>query len=227
MRRLVPLLAALVGMAFGGTLAAQTPGPNLNALIDETQQRSPEPHDVTVVWWLPEEFWRASAANNPKAPPEALDSITLWVHPYVIVAVVSAQMAGLGHLNYVTGDSIRSSIALVDSTGATRRPLPDSAISQTARQLIAFLGPVMANMLGNLGQNMNFYLFDGRDARGSRILDPSKPGRFSLRVLGHDYRWRLPLGSLVPRKRCPVDGEMLSGAWTFCPYHGTKLEAAP
>jgi len=51
-------------------------------------------------------------------------------------------------------------------------------------------------------------------------------GGFSVDLEGKAYTWRLPLGALLTRKTCPVDGEKLSGAWKFCPWHGKTLEAS-
>jgi len=44
-----------------------------------------------------------------------------------------------------------------------------------------------------------------------------------LSINKNEYKWRTPLGSLMPVKTCPKDGEKMSGAWDYCPFDGEKL----
>jgi hypothetical protein len=216
------LIAAWLFLA-PAVAAAQGVSPDLNALVDETQQRSSEPQELSIVWWLPEEFWRLSAQSNPSLAPEVVDTLVARVHPYVIVGALSGHIGELASVRYASGDSLRNGIRLVDSTGAQFAPLDRDSLPAPIQGLLDLLRPMMASLLGNMGQNLNFFVFDGLTPDGARRLDPTRPGRFSIRLLGTDYRWRLPLASLVPKKRCPVDGELLSGAWRFCPWHGVEL----
>jgi hypothetical protein len=206
-------------------VAAQTAAAELNALIDETQKRSPASQDLTLVWWLPDEFWRLSVASNPSIPPEAADSVVARVHRFVIVAALSGRFGSMANVSYASSDSLRANLRLVDPSGTVRSPLPPSAIPAPTQELLDLLRPMMANLLGNMGQSMTFVVFDGLSADGRRLIDPLHEGQFTIQLFGTDFRWRLPLSALVPRKRCPVDGELLSGAWLYCPWHGAKLEA--
>ena len=78
-------------------------------------------------------------------------------------------------------------------------------------------------MLGPMGQNVHFYAFSATDNAGNRIADARKEETFSVTLTGREYKWRLPLGSLLPPKKCPLDGEILNGAYKYCPWHGAKL----
>lgn len=86
--------------------------------------------------------------------------------------------------------------------------------------------PLFANMLGPMGQNMVFFLFPSNNKEGQKIADSKKEGSFSVEMGEREFRWRLPLGSLLPPKICPTCGEKLSGAYKFCPWDGTKLPEA-
>ncbi|WP_291871339.1 hypothetical protein [Maribacter sp.] len=70
---------------------------------------------------------------------------------------------------------------------------------------------------------MEFYVFTDVDEKGNKILDPTSESNFSVFYNGDSFNWRLPLGSLIPKKRCPLDDEMLNGSWKFCPWHGKEL----
>ena len=53
--------------------------------------------------------------------------------------------------------------------------------------------------------------------------DAKKEGFFLVELGENEFRWRLPLSSLLPLTICPTCGEELSGAYKFCPWDGTKL----
>ena len=84
--------------------------------------------------------------------------------------------------------------------------------------------PVLSNMLGPMGENMRFFLFPAVDGSGTEIANPTSQNHFAVQLGDHHFRWRLPLGSLLPPKACPDDGQVLNGAWNYCPWHGTKLK---
>lgn len=112
----------------------------------------------------------------------------------------------------------------MDANDVAYAPIPEAEVSEDEQTVIAVFRPVFSNMLGQMGQNLDLLLFPLQDAHGHALADPLNPGRFTINVFDEKFTWRLPLGSLLPQKRCPEDGEMLNGAWTFCPIHGVKLE---
>jgi len=70
---------------------------------------------------------------------------------------------------------------------------------------------------------MALFYFPGTTDQGKRIASTTQEGTFSVEVGDQVFAWRTPLGSVLPKKVCPVDGEEMSGAWTYCPLHGEKL----
>ena len=38
---------------------------DINALVQETQKMSDTSGEMTLIWWIPEEFWRASFEQDP------------------------------------------------------------------------------------------------------------------------------------------------------------------
>jgi len=127
-------------------------------------------------------------------------------------------------VTFVSEQTLRDSVVLVDGAGNEYRSLPPLDVGPDARNLLAMLQPMLANMMGPMGQNLHFLVFPGLDDAGRRIADASAEGQFAVRVGDEEFRWRLPLGSLLPPKFCPVDGERLNGAWKFCPWHGVELQ---
>jgi hypothetical protein len=197
---------------------------DLNALINETQQQSSQPKVLRLVWWIPQEFWRMSMASEADITPEQSDSLLRILGRHTIVAVVSGQVQQFGSVRYDSDADIRANTRFIDAQGVAYAPVAESEISDDEQMVISVFRPIFSNMLGQMGQNLDLLLFPVNDAQGHPLADPLHTGRFTINVFDEKFAWRLPLGSLLSQKRCPVDGELMSGAWTFCPIHGVKLE---
>ncbi|MFA5785319.1 MAG: hypothetical protein WC962_10615, partial [Phycisphaerae bacterium] len=147
---------------------------DLQAMMQETQKMSQAADEITLVWWLPEQFWQASLAQDPTVTPEQKEQLLSTLRPYVMLAVVDGQMGPFGGVNYKSEPDIRRSIKITDAQGNTYLPLADSEINADTINLIQGMKPVIVNMLGPLGQNMHFYLFPSKNKDGQSIADPTK-----------------------------------------------------
>lgn len=201
----------------------QEPKIELNALISETQKSSDKPNAMIMIWWIPEEFWLASAAQDPSFTDAQAQEIIKILQPYTIIAVVDGTVGSFGGVTYNPESSIRSNIVLIGTDGLSYRPLSSQTIGADAKNLISMLKPVIANMLGEMGQNFHFFLFPAKDKQGANIAQANKDGIIRIQLRNEEYRWRLPLSSLLPAITCPQCGEKCSGAWEYCPWCGTKL----
>ena len=83
--------------------------------------------------------------------------------------------------------------------------------------------PLIGGTLGKLGESMEFIAFEGRDKNDKRLLDPLGKAMFTVTVGDRDYKWRLPLGALLPPKFDAKTGEQFPGNFEFSPYTGAKL----
>jgi hypothetical protein len=195
---------------------------DINVLIQETQKLSPKPDEVTLVWWLPEEFWKMSFASSGLDSSQA-DSFLKVVNPYLIVIVVDGNSGPFGAVTYKSESSIRESIQCSDNSGTRYHPLREEQINSDMKNFLLMMKPILSNMLGPMGQNMHFVLFPAKNDKGVSLLDAKKEGIFIIKLGEREFKWRLPIGSLLPMKTCPVDGEKMNGAWKYCPWHGSKL----
>ena len=148
------------------------------------------------------------------------------LRPYTVIVVVDGKIGAFGGVTYTPEAAIRDSIQIKDSKGDRYRPFSEGAFDADAKSLLSMMKPLFANMLGPMGQNMVFFLFPSNNKEGQKIADAKKEGSFSVEMGEREFRWRLPLGSLLPPKICPTCGEKLSGAYKFCPWDGTKLPEA-
>jgi hypothetical protein len=203
---------------------AQEIKPDTQSIIRETQQIKNQNHKLEIVWWIPEQFWRASFAANPNLTQEQIDNFLKIVRPYTIVVIVKGDFGPFAGVTYDTATSIRTNLVLIDNVGNKYSPLDDEDTSVDMQNFLSMMKPVFANMLGSMGKNFDFFTFPANDKNGKLIANPLVEGRFTVQLGGDKFNWRLPLGSLLPPKICPKCGEKLSGAYKFCPYDGTPLD---
>lgn len=146
------------------------------------------------------------------------------VNDYTLVAVVDGTIGVFGGVDFVPEAKVRASLRLIDLRGKEHKPLPQSALSADASNMLAMMRPMMAANLGPMGENLNFYAFPAVDADGARLADATVEGRIAVKTARESYSFRLPLGALLRPKVCPKDDERMNGAWSFCPWHGLRLE---
>lgn len=218
---LMTVLALFILCALFATAIAQESKVDTNALVQETQKMSQAASELTLIWWIPDEYWQASFAQEQTVTPAQVEEFLKVVRPYTIIVAVDGKIGAFGAITYKTQDQIRSSLQFVDGKGNAYRPYTQLDADITG--FLSMMKPVLENMLGPMGQNMHFFVFPGNGKDGKRLADPKSDGTFTVKLDERDFRWRLPLGSLLPPKICPKCKEKLSGAYKYCPYDGTKL----
>lgn len=203
---------------------AQTNKVNIDALTSETQKTSPDADKMTLVWWIPEEYWQASLGQDATVSVEQLAEFIKVLRPYNVFVVADGRIGAFGGVTYKPEGEIRKSIQLVDREGNKYSPVSEEKVDADTKNFLSIMRPVLANMLGPMGQNMHFYLFPAMNKEGKPIMEAKKEGGFTLKMGRSNFQWKLPLGSILPPKVCPIDGEELNGAWKYCPWHGETLK---
>lgn len=221
---LVALLMLFLG---GGGALAAPPSVDINDLVRDTQRMTNDPKDMTFVWWLPEQFWAISLAQDGSMGDAQIAEFLAVVRPYLMLGIVAGRMGAFGGVTYSSEEAMRSDLALVDGNGVRHLPLPTDAIDANTRNLLAMMKPILANMLGEMGQNLHFVVFNAEDAQGNTIADATTPGRFTVLVNGQSINYELPLGSVLPPRFDPATGERFPGNYKFSPFSGATLVDTP
>ncbi|WP_298503377.1 hypothetical protein [uncultured Maribacter sp.] len=207
------LVLASYGQAF-----SQTEDVDMIVFIKEVQQWKKTGENMKLIWWIPTMYWEVALKGNPNVTEEAKQDIIRSVENYTIIAALDGKVGALG-FSYNELESIK----IITDKSMVYKPLNQEELPDETKNLLNILKPTLSNIIGQMGKNMEFYVFPGIDEKGSKILDPTSSSNFSVFYNGESFNWRLPLGSLVPKKKCPTDNELLSGSWKFCPWHGEKL----
>jgi hypothetical protein len=219
----VRLAALLVVLLTVTAVAASETQVDINALTQETQKMSDNPDEMTLIWWIPVEFWAETFKRDPMVnEAQAKDFINV-LKPYTVISVVDGKMGAFGGVTYKARADIRSKIRIEDSDGGIHRPLSLEKVDADTRNFLSMMKPVMINMLGPMGQNMHFFVFPGKNEQDEEIAAAREEGSFSISLGDRKFRWKLPLETLFPEKTCAKCGEKCSGVWNFCPWCGTEL----
>lgn len=219
-RTLLALMWAALMPLWPAGAGAQT---DMNALINDTQRMHQDGARLTLVWWIPNEYWEESAASGAQGSQQQLKQVLALVERYVIVAVVDGELGALGNVRTRPLAELVSAIQLIAPGGARFPPLGEDQLSSDLRTFFQVMKPMMANMLGQVGKGLEFIAFDGRGPGGGRLLDPRREESFAITYDGRRYDWRLPLGSLLPPAVDARTGERFPGNYRYNPYTGERL----
>jgi hypothetical protein len=177
---------------------------------------------MTMAMWMPDEFWRTTLQSSRRMTDKGITEYIAVVHPYTLIAVLDAQ-SGFTALRYTDVDTLLNEVTIEDSHGTTYSPLPPDSVAEDIHNLIQMMRPVLSNMMGALGQHMEFFVFPSTDKAGHLIADPKSDGSLTVHLGNAALRYRLPLGSILPPSLDPKTGESFPGSYHFNPYTGTKL----
>src|SRR5467141_1460558 len=145
-------------------------------ILKETQKQVGGNHRIGIVWWIPADFWEASAKRQGSSPERAREMFAS-LREYTIVCVAVGKM-GIGTINWSTEADVRSNTVLRDSAGINYKSVTE--LSSDAQGLLSIVKPVLTNVLGPMGQNLQFLLYPAKTSAGSTIADARRPGSFSV-----------------------------------------------
>ena len=225
-RRWLGSVLAACALLYGLPAFAQG-SPDVPAMIHDTQRMSRSPHHLMLVWWLPEQYWSATMQNDKAVNRAQVDQILRIIGPYTIVAVVDARIGALGGMTYQSEGDLRKETSIRDGQGHVYAPLANDKINPDARNLLLILKPIIANIIGPLGQNMYFLVFPAQNASGQRFADPTGSGMLTVDVGPNSFHYRLPLGSFLPPMYDTLTGERFPGNYRYNPFSGKALSSTP
>jgi hypothetical protein len=225
-------IAALSAISTTGTAATQA-APlaeaatlDQGALIRELTLTHTVEGKLTMSMWMPDEFWRIALKSSGRMTDKGIADFIGVMHPYILVAVMDAQK-GITAFRYTDTDTLVNETTIEDSHGNIYRPLAPDSVAEDVRNLIQTMRPLLANMMGNMGQHMEFLVFPSMDNDGHLVADPMSDGALTLHVGDAVMRYRLPIGSMLPPSLDPKTGESFPGSYHFNPYTGGKLVQRP
>jgi hypothetical protein len=206
-------------------LARTTPAhaADLREFVHETQQSTMESGQLSLVWWIPPEYWEVSLDGRSEVPPKTAADIRAAFRDYQVFALVRAK-AGVQGLTALQSKEELVKNARFEVGGKAIPPVAPEKLPTGVQTMLGALKPMLGGMLGQLGQSMELVVYPGIQDK-QKLVDPMKPGSFQFILYDQTYRWRTPLGSLLPKKVDPKTGEEFPGNYEYNPYTGQKIGA--
>jgi hypothetical protein len=221
--RLAMMLFVVATVASFYTARSVTAGEiDLVALMQETQRMSQKSGEITLAWWLPEEYWKASLAQQKQLSADQAESFLKVMRPYIVVIVVKGKISLSS--TFESEEFARKNTKVLDAQGNAYSPLAEADLDATAKAVLGMFKPMLANTMGAMGHNMHVLVFPAKTADGRQIVDTTQKGQFKVTLADKEFKWRLPFDSALPKQSCPECKEDCKGSWIFCPWCGTKLK---
>ncbi len=202
---------------------AQTKQIDLSEFMKQTQKWHKEGEEMKMAWWIPTDYWRIALEGNKDVPAEVVSQLENVFDEYVLIFAASINIGSSGVITGVEEEVLAKSLVVVDQNGKKHSPLKRSEINSDALQIEANMKPMFAQSMGQMGQAMHLFFFKIQGADQKNLIAASKEGGFTVQHSSSEFKWVLPLPILMPDKFCPTDKAIMRGDWTFCPYHGVKL----
>lgn len=205
--------------------------PLQSVVIDEftrdTQALRTSDYAFVQAWWIPVEFWQAALSQvNPALAQQSLDVLK----PYSMLAVVQADVTALGGFVFYPRDDLQQRLQLQwqPSRGEAVTLHPVSQPNSTLQNLVTQLSPLLSRAMGEMGRNMQFFVFEDVKADGTRVTDPYSAGTLRVNLAPSETQAaaqldiELPVNALYEPRLC-ANGKPAHISWQYCPWDGQPL----
>ena len=203
---------------------ARADGVDMQKLVQDTQRFRQDKSRMDMVWWIPSEYWQEAFKANPVITPEQQTAVIRVVDDYLVLSVLEGNFGPFGGIVATPKEQLVAKTHVL-ANGHKLTPLAEAELSNDARNLFQVMKPMFANMLGQMGQGMEFLVFRAKNAEGERYVRPDEKGHLMVFVGSKEFKYRLPLGCFLPPKYDPETGEAFPGDYVYSPFTGTKLQA--
>lgn len=197
--------------------------------LDTQIQLSDDDRHISMVWWIPYEYWMAVFSRDPNIPAAVKNEMLEQLKQYTIIAVVQSDISIFGAFNFYSQEHISKNlnVQLQKGNGKAIKIAPDKHISADMELILNQIKPILQSAMGNLGANFNFFVFNDFDKKGRRIVDPYEKGNITIGLAkksGGKLTGKIntPLDSLYTPRICP-NGKEAHVSWGYCPWSGKKL----
>jgi hypothetical protein len=190
-------------------------------ILRETQRTTQANGEITMVMWMPQQFWEESMKGNPALTAEGRAQVLAPLADYALFGVMRAKVGAAGLTDIQPKAELVKNLK-VEVNGKAVQPLAPESIAPGAQMLLSTMKPAMTSMGGPAMAGLEFVVFPAK-ADGKPLIDAMQAGTLQVWLYDQTYRWRTPLGSLLPAKVDAKTGEEFPGNYSFNPFTGEKL----
>ena len=197
---------------------------SIDALLTETQFSNDHPDAMELIWWIPTEFWEISFLQDNSSSQEDINALKAMFDGYELFAVVKGKIGYFGGITYEPLEVILNELE-VTYKNKTLEQVKKDKIPSDLLNFLSAMQPMMANMFGSMGENMHFVLMQDNPAKSVLPINAIGEDNLTIKLAEFTQEVDLPLSKLLKEKVCPIDKELHSGKWQYCPFHGNELTA--
>ena len=187
-------------------------------------------NQMALIWWIPHEFWGALFSRDTTTSEvdkkEMLDALS----GIYLLSVVQADITFFGAFKFYSKEEIEKKmlISFTDANGKRQQLSPMQRINPDLEILLGVFKPILGSAMGNMGNNMHFYVLNDKPNSSSRLLDPYRKGHISVQLSKRNGDQmtagiEMPLNALFVPRKCP-NGKDAHISWNYCPWSGKRLE---
>jgi hypothetical protein len=203
-----------------------------DALTTETQVMPLQAGDdhFALAWWIPVEFWEAILARDPTTSQADKAAMLDALSQVSLLAVVQADISHFGAFDFYSKAEIEQDLGIsyTDAAGGVRAVTLLKRVAPDLQVILSTFTPLLGAAMGNLGNNMHFYVLEDSSPSSRRTLDPYREGIITIEFAKRNgdpmsADIEMPLNSLFIPRKCP-NGKDAHVSWKYCPWTGVKLE---
>ncbi|MDR1889329.1 MAG: hypothetical protein LBQ81_08160 [Zoogloeaceae bacterium] len=184
-------------------------------------------NSIRLLWWIPADYWKVCMDASTAISQEEKQAFLQSANQYTIFVVIDGELSPFAGLVARSRADIVQNLGIRIGEGNWLHALNEAeeqAVPADMQRLLIAFKPMLASMLGQVGQGMEFVLFPNTDKQGNILFSPLDRTVFSAKLDDDVFTWRLPLGSLLPKKSDPNTKETFPGNYLYNPFTGDKLK---
>ena len=216
MKYLIFLAVSILGFLFSSSvLSLEKKGVSeivVNDLVKATQEQIDKGSagGLALVWWIPYEFWAVSFEKRKSLDTEQKVQLLDTLKGYNLIGVVEGESTAVGSLKFSSKEKIGATLKVtsVDASGDELKLSSSKIINKDIQLLVQTITPILQSVMGDLGKNFHFYIFDGETSDGFRIMNPYEKGQIKISFQGNNNKnleatIETPLNPLFVPRVCP------------------------
>ena len=183
----------------------------------------------SMAWWIPNEFWDAVLTQDKSLQQSDRDAMLDAMKGTSLLAVVQADISAMGAFNYYNKDEIEQKLSITfrENNEDVVNILPMQNISSDLEVVLGVFKPILTAAMGNLGNNMHFFVLKDKSNLSKRTLNPYKKGLLIIKLKDHKNSQlsgtiEMPIDALFVPRKCP-NGKDAHISWSYCPWSGESL----
>ena len=198
---------------------------DIGALTSELQAMNSQQDSLDLIWWIPLQYWEASLKQFPE---EQVEQILSALKNYTILAVIQADISAFGAFHFAEKQTVMDGmrVEVISAEGDVQTISHTEPADPDVRLLLDQMRPVLAQAMGNMGENFYFFPLPATDKDDRQYLSPYEEGKFRV-ALGREggdivFEIDTPVDALFVPRICP-SGKPAHVSWIYCPWSGEKL----